>query len=76
MLSSDPNQTLRLVVSHKLTETAFANMFCFPLFNCQRTTSSILLNSPARNKPISLSLKTGEEHLPNIPTAGELGVSS
>jgi hypothetical protein len=34
----------------ELTETASANRFCFPLFNCQSAASKVLLDSTARNK--------------------------
>ena len=44
-------------------------LFCFPLFNCQGTTSKVLLGSTARNKCYRFSFKEDEEYIFYLPTA-------
>ncbi len=51
-------------------------LFCFPLFNCQGTTSKALLDSTARNKCYRFSFKDGEEYIFYLPTGEGLGASS
>ncbi len=49
----------------ELTETASANRFCFPLFNCQSAASKVLLDSAARNKCYLAHLQ-GERRAPPL----------
>jgi len=77
-MSSDPNQTLYLAVSLKLTETAFANSCCsvFHSSIVKVQLAKYCLTVPLEISAISISFKTAEEHLLSIPSAEELGVSS
>ena len=68
ILSSDPNQTLRLAVSHKLTETASANSCC-TVFHSSivKVQQYVLSNTTTEIGAFSLSFQTGEELLSTQP---------